>query len=1379
MPFNRPPRIQTPLPADEVEVPAPPAPPSNPAAVNWISIALPLGAVLLTVVLTTSMAAQGAGGLSYLIFLPIMLATYLATGVTLWLGRRDYRRRLAMARLDYDRALAQAGKRLEFLQRRQHGLLREIDPDLRVCLQRAQNRDSRLGERRPEDADFLAPRLGLGEVPASFIIKPPDANVRPPEFEKELAQADQLIRAYSTVPDAPVTFHLTRTGSVGIAGRRPDVLSVSRALVAHLVTHHWPSEVQVAAIGSPAKMAEWKWMRALPHATANLNWQTASSLNANEPPAELMAALESEVLRRQQIVETRAQASAASKPMGPPLPRLVIVFDQPGIQYAHPGLSLLLQQGRELGIYGVFLTDEAQHVPARCGAITEVQGSKLTYQESGPSGLKMKCRPDGLDAQEAQALAQHLAAVDWPKSDDLSQPPTGITLLDLFGVTKAEELAIERWWDAPSADDYLRVPIGKTSTTGDLIFDLNDRDGSHGPHGLIGGMTGSGKSEVLKTIILALAARHHPYDLNFALIDYKGGAAFKELERLPHTVGIVTDIESHATYAERVILALTGEVESRKRILENARSAFGFGRPHIDEYRLLRVKRPLPRLLIIFDEFAEFKQRHPEESRRLISIARLGRSLGVHLILATQNIQAAIDPQILQNSTFRICLKVSEAQDSIQMVGIPDAVNLVKGRAYFRANSLQLFQSAFTGGVYQPDRNDDAAPRTMIRIWPDGRRENIYTPKWITADEEVPDQSPPTEAQAIVDRIVKAARDLRLKPPPRVWPQPLPSRIYLPDVLGKHKIWDGSTWHERPAVAARVGSVVHPILGLYDLPAQQKQIVFQIDPERGGGHLLLFGSAGSGKSTLLRTLVTSLALTRRPDEVHVYIIDFGGQSTLKVLESMPHVGAVVTRFETERVERLIRFIHSEVSRRNDLFQRARPPVYSWLDYNARLDSPERLPAIYLIIDGFADFKRAFPIEFVNSVSALISGGLASGLHIVVGGSLQADVPNDLFANINLRLTFHQADHTEYFRIVGQPTQAKIEEDVNAPPPPGRGLLRGTPPLEFQAALPTTGESDQEQVTNLSGLANTMKDAWRAGLPTRIGDLPPLVTLPGITDRAGMRPRSPLLAMLGQDYETLKPVGLSLVDDGPTFLIAGSTAQSGKTSLVHAWLIGLAEQFSCSEVQFVIFDFLHTRTLYACSKLPHTLEYVGDRKALAPTLNRLAKEIDRRDVAMAQGRESDPESFDAHAFLSGLPNIAVVIDDYEGFASRAENERRQLADSLIKGGEMGISFIVAGNASELPRDFDDPFIQRVRKQGCGVLLSGSAGIDQFNNARLPSFQSGGSLPPGRGYLVKRGQVRLFQAAVCWKEGERASDALGRRVEEVIKQNTSGQIASWPT
>ena len=1369
MAFNRPPRIQKPLPETTIKVPATPAVPSKPESSNWLMAVLPMAAMILSIVLIFSIMGSSESSQSYLIFLPVMVVSYIGTFLTTWFQKKNYEKKVDASRESYRIELRQIENQLIALSQEEKEIRCSNNPDVSECIRRAQSQNYHLGERRPQDLDFLYLRVGIGNLPASYDLELTSEKNEQEEFEKEFKFASELKKIYGTLEEVPVQARFPEVGSIGIAGISGEARDVARAIICQAVTHHWMTELNVAAVCSEAALPEWKWMADLPHASSLLKvlLENPRGKKANEPSMKLLSALEAEIHKREQWVEARKLVSVdgKDKPMAP-LPRLVVVIDGLDPEFNHAALELIQSKGLELGIHGIFLSESSNKVPSNCGAVIRISGSKIKYEEIGEEGFNREAVSDFVGIKTAEMLAKSLAKIEWADEGDSSNPPETITFLEMFNVPRVEELPIKHWWSGSPPHGFLRAPIGRISATSDLIFDLNDRDGAHGPHGLLGGMTGSGKSEVLKAIILGLAVTHHPYEINFALIDFKGGAAFNELAKLPHTVGVVTDIESNATFAERVIQALSGEIEYRKRVLEESRASFNFGRSHIDEYRKLKVKRPLPRLVIVFDEFAEFKLRNPEESKRLISIARQGRSLGVHLILATQNIEAAVDPEILQNSSFRICLKVSQPQDSVQMIGIPDAINLTRGRAYFNANTRVLYQSAYSGATYQPMLKRPSSHNKIIRIYPDGKREEVFvSSQQPRLESESP--LPSTETAAVVQYLNEVAREMNIKHPPAVWPDPLPERMYLPDVLSRHFTggWDGTGWTD----CRQWGSVsdknarVWPLLGMYDVPSQQKQFCLLMSPNRGG-HLLLFGSAGTGKSTQLRSLVMSLAHTHDPSQAQVYVLDFGGQPALKALEKLPHVGAVVTRLETERAERLIQYIRSEVFRRNDLLRSSK--VDNWIDYNAKVDEKKKLPAIYLIIDSFHEFRQAFELEFINSVTTLVSGGQAAGLYIAVASSLQEDLPNDLFANINLRVTFNQADTTEYYRIVGQPTEARLQEDTIKGMRPGRGLLRATPPLDFQAVLPVKGESDLEQANNLISLAEEMDKSWKGVRPQPIRVLPYHLELPGETllDRGE---RQPLSVMLGQEYERLSSDGFSLVADGPSFLVAGISAQTGKTTLLQTWLLGLCANYSPKQLQIFLVDF-HARSLSNFRHFPQVSEYVGTRADVEKTISKLQTEIGKRQEQAEKIYKKDPDKYDQIKMISSWPHILTVIDDYERFHLQTPEISNQLADCILQGGDLGTSYVIAGTLAELPKDYEDPFIQRFRKAGCGLLLGGTEGIEEFNNARRPLGQPSAGLPHGRGYIVRRGRAVLVQTAAPWGENTDPNENLQTRIDKLLSK-----------
>ncbi len=1375
MPFNRPPRILPTLSKESVLIPSPPQLPQEPGAFSWLGILLPVGGMLLMVVLMV-VVVGGGGGLSMLMFLPMMAAGYVVTYVTFRNQKKEFTEKLAKGKQEYAQQLQKTENQLYSLREREQTAMRATNPDLGECLRMATERDPQLGERRPSDPDFLMPRLGIGYLHTTIAISPADFNKPPAELSKEVEFAKTLPEKFARVPDVPITARLAFTGPIGIGGKRAETTSVARSILCHLATHHWFSELQVAAFGEPDYLKEWGWLGLLPHASKAIDWGNAKVRFSDPNSCKVFLELETELKRREQILEARKMVAGESASKTPPLPCLVVVLDSFPLEFSHPGIELLLKSGKALGVYALYLTEDPAKIPGECGAIVTIHQGNLSYKECGLESVRIDCKPDFCSPADAESIARALSRVDWAEKEDLSQPPSMVTFLQILEVSKVEDLPIEKWWNDGSPFGFLQSPIGKTSATSEFIFDLRDQDGSHGPHGLLGGMTGSGKSEVLKTLILALAVTCHPYDLNFALVDYKGGAAFNELAKLPHTVGVMTDIESHASYAERVLLALGGELERRKRILERARSIFRFGRSHVDDYRTMRIKQPLPHLVIVFDEFAEFKNRHPEESKRLISIARLGRSLGVHLILATQNIQSAIDPQILQNSNFRVCLRTSQPDDSMQMIGIPDAISLVRGRAYFYSSGRQLVQIAYCGGKYRGD-GAEKRPDQLLVVHPGGRKEMLAVPHSRVGDPSgKPGDVQITEANAIVDRLNAAMKNLNLRKPDPVWSDPLPDRLCLPSIFQENFTggWNGSAWHpcRKWEAPEEEGGMTDPALGVCDIPQKQEQPLFQLSLEEGGGHFLIFGSAASGKTTLLKTLAVSIARMYSPAQVQIYILDFGGQSHLRALEAFPHVGSVITRFETERAERLLRFAQTELKRRNDLFRRK--SVGTIADYN-RQAGAESLPELFLFIDNFLGLKRVFPVEFVNEIASLAGGSGSSGIHLAAATYLPADLPADLYSNVHAQATLHQSSQTEYFGIVGLIGEARLQEDVGRPPRPGRGFLRGTPPIEFQAALPMEGASEQEQMEQLLNLGETMQRAWKGPKPQAIESLPYSVALPK-SARPPKAPR-PHACAQGKDFETLLPLGMKLEEDGPVFLVTSSAGQSGKTTALLTWALGLAENYSPKDLQFLAIDF-HARTLLPLKNLPHLLEFVNNQSEVEPCLKRLSDAMHKRASALEEAFQKNPDRFDREAFLAGNPAYVLLIDDYDRLALRCEGVGKLLAECLTVGGEAGLSAIVAGNGTDLPKDYDDELMKKARKMGCGLLFSGNAAIDQFNNAKSPPYQPMAGLPPGRGYFIHRGETRIYQNFMYWEEGRKPADCLQERVEKIRAENSNIKKPSWP-
>lgn len=1326
MPFNRPPRIQRFVKKVKVKIPSPENLPSKPT-INWLTVGLPIVGIGLAIGLMIWLSGT-TSGMSYIIFLPFILASVVASVFTYTSQRKQYEATVEEVREIYSEELKKTRSELSGISKEHAEALHYNNPNLVACLEFAKEKNYRLGERRPEDLDFLTFRLGLGSLSSEIEFDGPNLVDRKSELVRMVSVGEDLRKQFSDLRDVPILANLKEARSIGISGKRSEGLQLAQSAVVHLSTHHWPSECNFLVYCNPVFKTDWQFIESLPHKS------TLLASPVNELKADALLTLEKELLGREAL--GRKVSNSQEKDKANILPALVVIFDNVTNAYDHPAIAQALKKGSDMGIYGIFLAEHFEDIPGECGGAISIAGERLKYETTGAGVSSFEeVTPDAIKTIDKTQFASSLEKIDWQTISDASAPPKSLSLFSLFGFKKAADVPLDKWWDGRYEKPYdylghLKAPIGKFSSTANLVLDLNDRDDAHGPHGFIGGATGSGKSELLKTIILSLAMTHHPYDLNFALIDFKGGAAFEELDNLPHVVGLITDIENNESYATRVIQSLTGEINSRKRILSQAKSSGVLDRPSIEEYEQLDAKIPLPRLVIIFDEFAEFKDRHPEESKKLISIARVGRSLGVHLILCTQNPAAAVDNQVRQNSRFRISLNVNSPDDSREIIGIPDAYRLPSGRGYFRINQPQLFQTAFSGK------------------------------KYLEGEKEV------TELQTIVDNIIEFTKRLKISQPPSVWQKPLSNRLSLSQLYeetGMQPNWDGENWSDNNDNPSR------SVIGYFDDPANQRQPQLEFGGKSRSGHILFVGSPGSGKSTALMTVALDLAYRYSPDHAHIYAIDFGIRSSLKTLENLPHVakdGGIVSGYDTERIMRLFSILRTEISSRNLLVVGGDID-----DFNLTAPKSKRISSIYLLIDNLnKQIEDALP-GFTNQLLEIISSGRGLGIHVGLSAGRQADIPLPVFDLVETRISLRQADDGLYSPIVGRVPKHLISTPVGEAKSAGWGLLNVNPVLEVQIALPVAGVNDDEVQKNLAATITKMQDNWTKKRATDVRVLPRHIYSKDLVDNFLINEkngtaRSQLVLPVGIGQEDLKEVTISLVADGPAFLIGSTVSNKGKTTFIQSWLLELARINHERLVEFIIIDF-HSRKYGQFRDLPHVRDFVGSEEDFEKTLVTLSSEIDRRQKKIDAAYMEAPEKFDEYDIAEEDGILLIVIDDYAGLKKRTKKENIDNLDKLLsKGADFGLRLIAAEKLSMLgPRT--GQVASHLTTSSCGILLGGSDGIDTFNGAAIPYGQKTTNLAPGRGYLVNRGTVSFFQAMAFWPVSSSAKANLKLRIDEIKK------------
>ncbi|MGL4662428.1 MAG: type VII secretion protein EssC, partial [Culicoidibacterales bacterium] len=688
-----------------------------------------------------------------------------------------------------------------------------------------------------------------------------------------------------------------------------------------------------------------------------------------------------------------------------------------------------------------------------------------------------------------------------------SSIPEKVNYLEMFKVDRVEELNIPERWNSGEPRKTLSVPVGYRGSDDVVMLNLHEK--AHGPHGLIAGTTGSGKSEIVQTYILSLATNFHPYDVAFLLIDYKGGGMANLFRDLPHLLGTITNLDSEQS--KRALIAIKAELLQRQQLFSDNDVN------HIDGYQKLfkegLVEKPMPHLFIISDEFAELKSEQPEFMKELVSTARIGRSLGIHLILATQKPSGVVDDQIWSNSKFKLCLKVQDANDSNEMLKTPDAASITQaGRAYLQVGNneiYELFQSAYSGSPYMVNvEKDDIRDNRIYEINELGQ----YELKTKDLSYGNVGKTSMSELAAVVGEIKKTFEEMKHEKVPSPWLEPLGEYITQDEY---EKIDIKSEWlkFEQDNVTEQLEMIV----GLTDEPQNQVQNTLKLNLVNG--HIGLFGASGFGKSVMLQSLIMSLARKNTPEAIHFYILDFG--QALLSLQFLPHVADLITIDEEEKIAKWIRLMESLIKERKRLFKEV--GVADITTY--RQLTGEKMNRIIVVLDNYDAVRDAELGDGFDKLLMLITReGIGLGIHVVI--SAMRSLKYQLMANIKEKITYFQVDSSDIPSIMGR-TSMKIQEI------PGRGLVKQDEIYEFQTLLPNAKQTQGERIENLRTEADLMQKLWTGQRPDSIPLVPEILTYEDFLMRKTVQfaMQQEHIISVGLDFEKVESINIDLRTDG--------------------------------------------------------------------------------------------------------------------------------------------------------------------------------------------------------------------------------------------------------
>ncbi|HEX6359208.1 FtsK/SpoIIIE domain-containing protein [Actinophytocola sp.] len=1017
-------------------------------------------------------------------------------------GRSSFRKAVRQFRADLDDLAGQARSAATdevTARQREH-------PSLTDCADAVRGRGSLLWTRRPGEHGFLELRLGLGRRPSRNTIELPDGRRSPRNLTAELrAVTDE----FTTVDQVPVVAQPAEHGAVGVAGPRAALLDTARALVMQLVSLHSPAEMVLAGFASAQSSAAWDWLKWLPHTTSPHSPLPVRHLADNGASAGVLVA------ELEGLLVARESGDAALLPAV-----FVLVEDDAPVERSR--LVDLAERGAGHGVHVLWLAPEVARLPAACRHFVSVDHGPTG--EVGLAHVGERVEPvllETLDATAALELARRLAPLvdTGARVDDDSDLPRTVSLLAVpeRPIVAAPEAVIEQWAAnrsivtgpyAPERPDRrpgtLRAVVG-ASASGVLALDLR----ADGPHALVGGTTGSGKSELLQAWILAMALAHSPQRLTFLLVDYKGGAAFKEFTTLPHNVGMVTDLDPHLV--RRVLASLHAELLRREHL---------FHQHNVKDLAELERKAPTdapPSLVIVVDEFAALVSELPEFVDGVVNVAQRGRSLGVHLILATQRPAGVIRENLRANTNLRIALRTADESDSTDVLGTPQAAFIdvaTPGRAIAKTGPGRLvpFQAGYAGGW----TSEQAPPPEIVleelrfgagRAWE------------FEVSEEVGADPGPTDITRLVTAIAGATRKAAIPPPRRPW---------LPELCGSYDLSDRSL--------VRTGRRDDALVfGIRDDPKSQTQPPVEFVPDTDG-NLAVYGTGGSGKSTLLRTLAITAGFTVHGGPCHVYGMDFGARG-LDMLSGLPHVGSVVAGADHERIIRLITRLRDLVDERALRYSQVNAGTIG--EYREKAGAPDE-PRVLLLLDGVAAFRQAYEASdrsrWFDILVGVANDGRPVGVHLLLSADRPTAVPSALASAIQTRVTLRMADTNDY-ALLGVPTDV-----LRASSPPGRGLLRGA---EIQVAMLGSQPDVGSQAVAIRRFGAAME---RAGGTVA----PPVLRLEDKIRQCSLPDEIDGLPVLGVGSAELAP---HTFDPRGAFLVMGPPV-SGRTTALHALAVAL-------------------------------------------------------------------------------------------------------------------------------------------------------------------------------------------------------------------------------
>ena len=1163
--LNRSTRMYYKLPNEKLKIQNPPGK-QEPPDQNIVVMLMPMVVMALVIILLRGV--MGGGGY-FIIFSVVSMSVGGITSVY------NYRHQKKKAKLQEEKRIATyhdyiAGKEksIRELRKKETEFLEENTPDIKKTMDSVWDFDGRLYERRPEHEDFLSVRIGTGTIESACPVEYTPQEYRAAE-DPLIDLPEQVEKKYHYIDNVPILLPLDSTPTVGIVGDKSFCYETIKLMTMDLCVHHSYQELELGYIFAEEEKEKYEWLRWLRHVSNPLTGVRNIAYD-NGSYRNLVEFLYKEIAERAASQKNKEEKQ---------IPHYVIFVMEPFELLNHP-ISRFFSDEQCYGFTFIFCSEYREQLPFCRKLVTfnNVNNLQVGFiSDAFDSGKAQSYQPATVENQAAMRAAKKLASVNIDEISLDKQLTKSITLYKLLNIYTAEDLNLESRWSAAEVYKSLAAPLGINARNEVISLDICEK--AHGPHGLVAGTTGSGKSETLQSYILSMATLYHPYEVGFVLIDFKGGGMANQFKSLPHLLGSITDIDGREI--QRSLLSIRAELDRRKELFAEADVS------NIDDYirkfRRGEVSVALPHLVLIVDEFAELKADQPEFMKELVSAARIGRSLGVHLILATQKPAGVVDAQIWSNSRFKLCLKVQSPEDSNEMLKTPLAAEIKEpGRAYLQIGNneyFELFQSAYSGGPAEQEMKADSRNYELYSVSLSGVKKLVFKKKG-----EKKDENAPTELQALVEYIAEYFKKSGQKPLNGICLPALKEVYNLPDYFD----------YERKTTGYFVQ------LGIYDAPEKQQQPVFGVN--LSSQNILIIGSQQYGKSNILQSIIKQLSSKYMPEQVCFYIMDFA-TLTLSSMANLPHVGGIVHPGEDEGVKNLFKLIRDEIVRR-----KKRLETTGFSSFAAYLDAGYTdLSQIVLVVDNFTALKELYLMED-SEFLGFCRDGVSLGICCIMTNAQMSGISYKYLSNFAVRIGLFCNESSEYMTMFGN---SKIRPRQAA----GRFITEIDRTIyEGQAYLAFEGKRERDRVEAINQFVDAQRTRCAGRRARSIPSIPELLT------QNFMREQHPEIfrpynAVVGLDYANVSAVGIDLSSGGALGIVGKE--KSGRGNWVRSVISDLQTNLELAPVKLYVVDDI-ARKYSTFEKLPFTEAYSILPEKFGEYVHECFKTLSERYEKMMEG-----------------------------------------------------------------------------------------------------------------------------------------------------------------